>query len=76
MKVLGDDLPSVFASDRLLMMDRQSEAPQQHKQPSRKGRGAWRKNVDISDLQAGLRQVQEEQIKGSEPKRHPHVSSP
>lgn len=40
------------------------EAPQQHKQPSRKGKKAWRKNVDVSDVQAGLEQAREEVIKG------------
>ncbi len=40
------------------------EAPQQHKQPSRKGKKAWRKNVDISEVQQGLEIVQEEVIKG------------
>jgi nucleolar protein 53 len=40
------------------------EAPQQHKQPSRKGKKAWRKNVDVSEVQEGLRVVREEEIKG------------
>ena len=40
------------------------EVPQQHKQPSRKGKKAWRKNVDVSDVQAGLEQAREELIKG------------
>ncbi|KAF3483034.1 uncharacterized protein GIQ15_02358 [Arthroderma uncinatum] len=39
-------------------------APQQHKQPSRKGKKAWRKNVDVTELQEGLEQVREEVIKG------------
>ncbi|KAK2839214.1 hypothetical protein FQN49_006360 [Arthroderma sp. PD_2] len=39
-------------------------APQQHKQPSRKGKKAWRKNVDVTELQEGLEQVREEEIKG------------
>ncbi|KAL1986332.1 hypothetical protein VTN96DRAFT_6564 [Rasamsonia emersonii] len=40
------------------------EAPQQYKQPSRKGKKAWRKNVDVSEIQEGLRQVREEEIRG------------
>ncbi|KAL1965023.1 hypothetical protein VTN77DRAFT_6223 [Rasamsonia byssochlamydoides] len=40
------------------------ESPQQYKQPSRKGKKAWRKNVDLSEIQEGLRQVWEEEIKG------------
>lgn len=40
------------------------EAPQQYKQPSRKGKKAWRKNVDVSEVQEGLRVVREEEIKG------------
>ncbi|KAL8967371.1 MAG: hypothetical protein Q9197_005462 [Variospora fuerteventurae] len=39
-------------------------APQQHKQPSRKGKKAWRKNVDVSEIQKGLENVREEVIKG------------
>ena len=43
------------------------EAPQQHKQPSRKGKKAWRKNVDVTDVQAGLEEAREEVIKGLVP---------
>lgn len=43
------------------------EAPQQHKQPSRKGKKAWRKNVDVTDVQAGLEDVRQEVIKGLVP---------
>lgn len=39
-------------------------APQQHKQPSRKGKKAWRKNVDLTEVQEGLRQLKDEEIKG------------
>ena len=39
-------------------------APQQHKQSSRKGKKAWRKNVDVTDIQEGLEEVREEVIKG------------
>lgn len=35
-------------------------APQQHKQSSRKGKRAWRKNVDVTDVQDGLEVYQEE----------------
>lgn len=45
-------------------MEKSVEAPQQHKQPSRKGKRAWRKNVDVSDVQVGLEQVRDEVIKG------------
>ncbi|KAI9679291.1 MAG: hypothetical protein M1817_005311 [Caeruleum heppii] len=40
------------------------EAPSQHKQPSRKGKKAWRKNVDLSRVQEGLENVRDEVIKG------------
>ncbi|MCJ1360042.1 MAG: hypothetical protein MMC33_010045 [Icmadophila ericetorum] len=40
------------------------EAPQQYKQPSRKGKKAWRKNVDVTEIQEGLEAVREEIIKG------------
>ncbi|TVY90849.1 Ribosome biogenesis protein [Lachnellula willkommii] len=39
-------------------------APQQHKQPSRKGKKAWRKNVDVTEIQEGLEEVREQIIKG------------
>ncbi|TAQ85019.1 hypothetical protein B7494_g6657 [Chlorociboria aeruginascens] len=38
--------------------------PQQHKQPSRKGKKAWRKNVDVTEIQDGLEEVRDEIIKG------------
>lgn len=41
-----------------------SEAPQQHKQPSRKGKKAWRKHIDVTDVQKGLEQLNEEIIQG------------
>lgn len=40
------------------------QAPQQRKQPSRKGKKAWRKNVDVSDVQTGLEELREEVITG------------
>jgi len=39
-------------------------APQQHKQPSRKGKKAWRKNVDVTEIQEGLEVVREEVVAG------------
>ncbi|CAL5874960.1 uncharacterized protein PFLUO_LOCUS9263 [Penicillium psychrofluorescens] len=39
-------------------------APQQYKQPSRKGKKAWRKNVDVTEVQEGLRLLKDEEIKG------------
>ncbi len=48
-------------------MEPSKEAPQQHKQPSRKGKKAWRKNVDVTDVQAGLDEAREEVIKGLVP---------
>ncbi|KAL2022609.1 hypothetical protein VTK56DRAFT_4953 [Thermocarpiscus australiensis] len=39
-------------------------APQQYKQPSRKGKKAWRKNVDVSDIQKGLEELNDQIIKG------------
>ena len=40
------------------------EAPHQYKQSSRKGKKAWRKNVDVSEVQTGLEIVRDEVIKG------------
>lgn len=41
-----------------------AEAPQQHKQPSRKGKKAWRKNVDVSEVTEGLDALNKEIIRG------------
>ena len=38
--------------------------PSQHKQPSRKGRKAWRKNVDVSEVEKGLEERNDQIIKG------------
>lgn len=38
--------------------------PAQHKQPSRKGRKAWRKNVDVSEVEQGLEERNDQIIKG------------
>lgn len=43
-------------------------APAQYKQPSRKGKKAWRKNVDVTEVQEGLEEVRDELIKGYNPK--------
>ncbi|OJD27888.1 hypothetical protein ACJ73_00705 [Blastomyces percursus] len=40
------------------------EAPHQYKQPSRKGKKAWRKHVDITEVDTGLQRVREEEIEG------------
>jgi len=45
-------------------MSSKLDAPQQLKQPSRKGKKAWRKNVDVTDVQEGLRNLKDEEIKG------------
>ncbi|KAF1919734.1 ribosome biogenesis protein Nop53/GLTSCR2 [Ampelomyces quisqualis] len=39
-------------------------APAQYKQPSRKGRKAWRKNVDVTQIQSGLEDVRDQIIQG------------
>ncbi|KAF4310977.1 tumor suppressor protein [Botryosphaeria dothidea] len=38
--------------------------PQQRKQPSRKGKKSWRKNVDVTEVQTGLEELREEVIQG------------
>jgi hypothetical protein len=45
-------------------MSSKLDAPQQFKQPSRKGKKAWRKNVDVTEVQEGLRLLKDEEIKG------------
>ncbi|KAF2188376.1 P60-like protein [Zopfia rhizophila CBS 207.26] len=39
-------------------------APAQPKQPSRKGKKAWRKNVDITEIQSGLQEVRDQIAQG------------
>lgn len=45
-------------------MSASAASPQQYQQPSRKGKKAWRKNVDISEVQEGLRNLKDEETKG------------
>lgn len=45
-------------------MSSKLDAPKQFKQPSRKGKKAWRKNVDVTEVQEGLRLLKDEEIKG------------
>jgi hypothetical protein len=42
-------------------------APSQRSQPSRKGKKAWRKNVDITHIQSGLETLREEIIQHGRP---------
>lgn len=44
-----------------------TKAPATHKQPSRKGKKAWRKNVDITPVTAGLEEVREQITQGYPP---------
>ncbi|KAM0716961.1 hypothetical protein Q7P37_006813 [Cladosporium fusiforme] len=46
------------------MAEPSKTAPATHKQSSRKGKKAWRKNVDVDDLQQGLENAREEVILG------------
>lgn len=41
-------------------------APSQYNQRSRKGKKAWRKNVDVTEVQKGLEELNEEIIRGFE----------
>ena len=50
------------------IMKPKHDPPQQYKQTSRKGKKAWRKNVDVSEVQAGLDNAREEIIQGSVPR--------
>jgi hypothetical protein len=46
------------------MADSTAAAPAQYKQPSRKGKKAWRKNVDVTQVQSGLEDVRDQIISG------------
>ncbi|EFQ86894.1 hypothetical protein CFE70_008169 [Pyrenophora teres f. teres 0-1] len=39
-------------------------APAQYKQASRKGKKAWRKNVDVTEIKSGLEEVRDQLIQG------------
>ena len=39
-------------------------APAQYKQSSRKGKKAWRKNVDVTEINSGLDEVRDQIIQG------------
>lgn len=41
-----------------------TNAPATHSQPSRKGKKAWRKNVDVTEVQQGLEDLNDELIQG------------
>ncbi|PVI03550.1 P60-like protein [Periconia macrospinosa] len=45
-------------------MANMESAPAQYKQPSRKGKKAWRKNVDVTQIQSGLEEVRDQIIDG------------
>jgi nucleolar protein 53 len=46
------------------MAEATNTAPATHKQPSRKGKKAWRKNVDVTTVQQGLADARDEVISG------------
>lgn len=46
------------------MAEPSNTAPATHKQPSRKGKKAWRKNVDVTEVQQGLADARDEVISG------------
>jgi nucleolar protein 53 len=46
------------------MAEATNTAPATHKQPSRKGKKAWRKNVDVTTIQQGLADARDEVISG------------
>jgi nucleolar protein 53 len=49
----------------------EGDAPKQFKQSSRKGKKAWRKNVDVTDVQRGLAELNKEIIQGGVIKERP-----
>lgn len=65
-KKLGLVLISTSTLSELLFLTMSTavEAPRQFKQPSRKGKKAWRKNVDVTEVQEGLRQLTDAEIQG------------
>ncbi len=56
--------PRLPYQDNVNIMASIEAAPAQYKQPSRKGKKAWRKNVDVTEIQSGLEEVRTEIIQG------------
>jgi hypothetical protein len=52
------------ATNQAIDMATIEKAPAQYKQPSRKGKKAWRKNVDVTQVQDGLEEVRDQIIQG------------
>lgn len=46
------------------MASPEKTAPATYKQPSRKGKKAWRKNVDVTQVQDGLEEVRDQIVQG------------
>jgi hypothetical protein len=46
------------------IMSAPESASATYKQPSRKGKKAWRKNVDVTQIQGGLEEVRDQIIQG------------
>lgn len=63
-QIIFFELPSAenIRSPKTLLLT--MDAPQQHNQPSRKGKKAWRKNVDVSEVDLGLEVARKEIIAG------------
>jgi len=58
------DNPTTLRQDTQIAMAETAAAPAQYKQPSRKGKKAWRKNVDVTQVQSGLEDVRDQIIQG------------
>jgi hypothetical protein len=58
------DNPTTLQQDTPNTMADTVAAPAQYKQPSRKGKKAWRKNVDVTQVQSGLEDVRDQLIQG------------
>jgi hypothetical protein len=48
-------------------------APAQYKQKSRKGKKAWRKNVDVTEVASGLDEVRDQIIAGQVARSQPSI---
>lgn len=56
--------PTTSTRQQLNTMADTESAPAQYKQPSRKGKKAWRKNVDVTQINSGLEDVRDQIILG------------
>jgi nucleolar protein 53 len=68
--------PSANSGQKMAEISNKTLPPAQHSQPSRKNKRAWRKNVDLSEVDKGLEKVRDDKITSGYLHSHCLVSTP